>query len=224
VTVLDAGPVSADQGCWATAAALVMIERPAAGVMVIDALLTDEDQSNLVAVLEGAELSAQELGRSSRSRTRRRGDGRSPKVPQLLWARLEPILPPPTEWFPPDRRPRLEPDIAHWRWSGCNVFTRFYDYGLADEFRPHFDESWRAAPDRRSLLTVLVYLPTGERCEGGETVVEGHAIAPHPGRVAVFDHRLIHAGQPVLAGRKLVLRNDVIASATIGRAPSAARR
>lgn len=181
--------------------------------MVIDDLLTDEDQSTLVAVLDGAELSAQELGRSSRSRTRRRGESRAPEVPQLLWGLLEPLLPPPAEWFPADRRPRLEPDITQWRWAGCNDFTRFYEYGPGDEFRPHFDESWRATPNRRSLLTVLVYLPTGEPCEGGETVVEGHAIAPRPGRIAVFDHRLVHAGQPVLAGRKLVLRNDVIAEA-----------
>lgn len=184
---------------------------PDAGVMVIDDLLTDEDQSFLIAVLDDAELSAQELGRSSRSRTRRRGESRSPEVPELLWGRLQPLLPPPRDWFPADRSPRLEPDIGHWRWAGCNDLTRFYDYGLGDEFRPHFDESWRAAANRRSLLTVLVYLPTGEPCEGGETVVEGRAIVPRPGRVAVFDHRLVHAGQPVLAGRKLVLRNDVIA-------------
>ncbi len=194
---------------------MAIVERPDAGIMVIDGLLSDDDQEQLLAVVDSAELTAQALGRSSGSRTRRRGESRSPEVPRILWSRLESLLPPVREWYPDSRpRPKLEPELDKWRWSGCNDFTRFYDYGPGDEFRPHFDESWRASPQRRSLLTVLVYLPTGESCDGGETVVEGHAIEPRTGRIAVFDHRLVHSGQPVLAGRKLVLRNDVIAEVT----------
>lgn len=118
------------------------VERPDPGIIVIDGLLTKEDQAALLAVLDSATLLAQELGRSSRTRTRRRGESRSPDVPRLLWARLEPLLPPPSAWYPADRpAPRLEPAVDHWRWSGCNDFSRFYDYGLGDEFRPHFDES-----------------------------------------------------------------------------------
>jgi hypothetical protein len=191
-----------------------IFERPDAGILVIDELLSDDDQAQLLAVVDSADLTAQALGQSSGSRTRRRGESRSPDVPRILWSRLGSHLPPVPDWYPASRpRPKLEPDLDQWRWSGCNDFTRFYDYGPGDEFRPHFDESWRASPRRRSLLTVLVYLPTGESCEGGETVVEGHGVEPLPGRIAVFDHRLVHAGQPVLAGRKLVLRNDVIAEA-----------
>jgi hypothetical protein len=195
---------------------MTTVERPDPGIMVIDHLLSDDDQEQLLAVFENADLTPQSLGRPSGSRTRRRGESRSPDVPRLLWARLASLLPPPPDWYPANRpRPKLEPDLDQWRWRGCNDFTRFYDYGPGDEFRPHFDESWRASPRRRSLLTVLVYLPTGEPYEGGETVVEGHTIEPLPGRVAVFDHRLVHAGQPVVAGRKLVLRNDVIATAEV---------
>ena len=205
-------PVGEKREARRTIGPVAIVERPDAGIMVIDGLLSDDDQEQLLAVVDSAELTAQALGRSSGSRTRRRGESRSPEVPRILWSRLESLLPPVREWYPDSRpRPKLEPELDKWRWSGCNDFTRFYDYGPGDEFRPHFDESWRASPQRRSLLTVLVYLPTGESCDGGETVVEGHAIEPRTGRIAVFDHRLVHSGQPVLAGRKLVLRNDEIA-------------
>jgi hypothetical protein len=195
---------------------MAVVERPDEGIMVVDGLLTGVDEARLVGVLDTVEVRPQELGRSSRVRTRRRGESRSALVPELLWGRIGPLLPAPAAWFPagPTRtRPSLEPDVRHWRWSGCSPLTRLYEYGPGDEFRPHVDEPWRAGPQRRSLLTVLVYLPTGEPCRGGETVVEGRAIAPLPGRVVVFDHRLVHAGQPVEAGRKLVLRNDVVAEA-----------
>jgi hypothetical protein len=80
------------------------IERPDVGIMVLDDVLTGEDQALLLAVLEAADLAAQELGRSSRSRTRRRGESRSGEVARLLWARLRPLLPPPSDV---SHRPRL---------------------------------------------------------------------------------------------------------------------
>lgn len=190
---------------------VAVLDRPTPGILTIDGALTQADLRDLAAVVESADLTAQNLGQPSRTRTRRRGDIRSPAVPLLLWRLLQPYLGDPVDWYPSKRPPQLEPPIDEWAWSGCNDLTRFYEYGPGDEFRPHTDESWRATATRRSLLTVLVYLPTGEPCEGGETVVDGYAIAPAHGRVALFDHRLVHAGQPVLAGQKLVLRNDVIA-------------
>lgn len=190
------------------------MERPDPGILVVDGVLSATHQATLLGALDVGDMSGQLLGSSGLARTRRRGESRSIEVPQLLWSTLGPLLPPPGDWFPPTRtRPSLEPDIDQWRWDGCNVLTRFYEYGLGDEFRPHTDESWRASTLRRSLLTILVYLPAGDECLGGETVVEGHVIDPVPGRVAVFDHRLTHAGQPVLRGRKVVLRNDVMAAA-----------
>lgn len=191
---------------------MAKFEQPTTGVMVLDGLLEPADLRVLVDVVDSATLADQRLGRAGDARTRRRGEVRSASVAALLWARLAPVLPAPVDWFTATDRPRLEPEIDRWRWDGCNEFTRCYEYGVGDEFRAHVDESWRAGAFRRSLLTVLVYLPPGERCEGGETVVDGHAIEPVAGRVAVFDHRLRHAGQPVLAGRKVVLRNDVIGS------------
>ena len=41
----------------------------------------------------------------------------------------------------------------------------------------------------------------------------GEAIVVKDWRIALFDHRLPHEGKPVDHGSKLVLRNDIVASA-----------
>ncbi len=82
---------------------------------------------------------------------------------------------------------------------------------MGGSFSSHEDEPWAPDESRRSLLTVLVYLPTEEACIGGETVIDGEVVPVEPGRIVVFDHGLLHEGKPVERGRKLVLRNDVVA-------------
>ena len=66
----------------------------------------------------------------------------------------------------------------------------------------------------------MVYL--GGECEGGDTVIyiqddgltlpEGTAVRvkPETGKALVFFHYLLHEGTPVTAGRKYVLRTDVM--------------
>jgi hypothetical protein len=66
----------------------------------------------------------------------------------------------------------------------------------------------------------MVYL-NGE-CDGGETVIHFQGdgltfpdgaqlrVKPERGKALVFYHYLLHEGAPVLAGRKYVLRTDVM--------------
>ena len=51
---------------------------------------------------------------------------------------------------------------------------------------------------------------TGADSTGGETTFETQNIVPAQGMALFFLHHLAHKGQPVLAGRKYVLRTDVM--------------
>mmetsp|Transcript_17554 Transcript_17554/g.51202 ORF Transcript_17554/g.51202 Transcript_17554/m.51202 type:complete len:398 (-) Transcript_17554:464-1657(-) len=96
-----------------------------------------------------------------------------------------------------------------------------YDSGDNDRFLPHFDATTLVGLDKRSLLTVLVYLNDGGgvEFEGGETVYldsvahssgEGMKIAPSAGKVVIFEHDLFHSGAPLCWGTKYVMRTDIL--------------
>jgi predicted 2-oxoglutarate/Fe(II)-dependent dioxygenase YbiX len=122
----------------------------------------------------------------------------------MLWERVKPLIP--------------SPYLGHAA-TGLNERFRFYRYDPGQTFRPHIDGHF-ARNDERSQLTFMIYL-SGE-CEGGETVVhiqddgltlpDGAEIRvkPEAGKALVFFHYLLHEGAPVTAGRKYVLRTDVM--------------
>jgi hypothetical protein len=103
--------------------------------------------------------------------------------------------------------------------TGLNERFRFYRYDPGQTFRPHYDGCF-ARNDEQSQLTFMVYLNGG--CEGGETIIyiqddgltlpDGTElrVRPEPGKALVFEHALLHEGAPVTAGRKYVLRTDVM--------------
>ena len=121
-----------------------------------------------------------------------------------LWGRAQPFIPSPYKGHPA---------------TGLNERFRFYRYDPGQTFRPHYD-GYFARDDERSQLTFMVYLSGG--CVGGDTVLhiqdDGLTLAdgtsihvtPEPGKALVFEHQLLHEGAPVLAGRKYVLRTDVL--------------
>ena len=112
---------------------------------------------------------------------------------------------------------RLAPAIG-WRPGrgaqpvGLNERLRFYRYEVGERFAAHYDASFErpGAPGIRSLFSVLVYLNGG--CEGGEThfFEQGHRIVPEAGLAVAFVHHQRHASLPVRAGRKYVLRSDLM--------------
>jgi predicted 2-oxoglutarate/Fe(II)-dependent dioxygenase YbiX len=105
----------------------------------------------------------------------------------------------PAEWF-------------HWRLAGLNERFRFYRYDVGQHFAPHTDGYFERENGERSHLTFLVYL--NDDFTGGETVFWGEKpplrVRPVRGMALVFSHRRLHEGATVAAGRKYVLRTDVM--------------
>ena len=116
----------------------------------------------------------------------------------LLWERAEPHLP-----------KRLYQRVA----LGLNERLRFYRYDPGQQFRYHFDGSFRSKNGTQSLLTFMIYL--NDEFEGGNTSFlnsEKTIVKPETGMMLAFRHEIMHEGAEVLSGRKYVLRSDVMFS------------
>jgi len=116
-------------------------------------------------------------------------------------------------------RPHLPEQIGEFRLVGLNERLRFYRYSPGQQFPEHMDHWYRPCPSRITLHTVLAYF--NNDFEGGETRFSEQlerVIEPRPGLVAVFQHKLRHAGCAVRRGVKYAMRTDVIfeAPAEIG--------
>ncbi len=93
---------------------------------------------------------------------------------------------------------------------GLNERFRGYRYSPGQRFAPHFDGAFIRNPHEASELTVLLYLNDG--FEGGATAFcdWGARVEPRRGQALLFQHLVLHEGQEVTAGRKYVLRSDVM--------------
>lgn len=112
-------------------------------------------------------------------------------------------------------QPNLPGAIGELELNGLNPRLRFYRYRKGQKFEPHMDHWYQPDPHRITLLTVLVYLNEG--FDGGETRFMEQldaTVVPHPGTVAIFQHKVRHEGMPVLRGRKYAFRSDVLYRAT----------
>lgn len=102
------------------------------------------------------------------------------------------------------------PVIDSYHPVGLNERFRYYRYKDGQRFKPHVDGAYRRSADEVSLLTMLIYLNEG--FEGGSTMLIGlnEEIKPKEGMLLLFDHKILHSGQPVTEGVKYVLRTDVM--------------
>lgn len=93
---------------------------------------------------------------------------------------------------------------------GLNERLRFYRYDAGQSFGSHTDGYYRRSNGEQSLLTLMIYL--NDDFDGGETyfLESGELVAPREGKALIFPHGLWHAGRAVAAGRKYVLRTDVM--------------
>jgi prolyl 4-hydroxylase len=94
--------------------------------------------------------------------------------------------------------------------TGVHLPLRVYRYEPGQHFGPHQDQSYFGPNGEKSLLTLMVYLNEG--FEGGETEFpeQGQTIVPRTGTALLFQHMVLHAGNRVAQGTKLVLRSDVL--------------
>jgi predicted 2-oxoglutarate/Fe(II)-dependent dioxygenase YbiX len=112
-----------------------------------------------------------------------------------LFARAKPFLPDPL-----DGRELV----------GLNERFRFYRYDVGQEFAAHYDGSFRRNEHEESRLTFMVYLNDDYKAGTTDFGELELSVRPIRGTALVFRHELLHAGTPVVAGRKYVLRTDVM--------------
>jgi len=129
------------------------------------------------------------------------------ELASALFAELGPLLP----------AQMTDAEGNTWTLRGLNSRFRFCRYRDGQGFRIHQDGAHEPGPDRRSILTMQVYLDDDPARVGGQTrFYSGRSggllggVTPRIGRAIVFEHRLWHDGEPVRQGEKHVLRTDVM--------------
>ncbi len=119
------------------------------------------------------------------------------------------------EWLAPHVPAAVGDAVA----VGLNDRLKFYRYDAAQRFNAHRDGVVARSPTERSRLTFLVYLNGDD--EGGQTAFYSEdrvgglrrlvaSVDPRAGMGLVFAHAWCHEGTRVTAGRKYVLRRDVM--------------
>jgi NAD+ synthetase len=154
-----------------------------------------------------------------------------PQLADLIWSRIQGhfseirVMEPtsPTDWN------------GHrvWRAIAINPVFRFIDYPPGGWLVPHYDAGYDFKDGRRhTLMSLVVYLdangstrfmldhqrhlPIEERCHDDWTRrAEPHEILADvpslPGRILLFDHRLLHDASPWEGpGNRIIVRTDVI--------------
>ncbi len=106
---------------------------------------------------------------------------------------------------------------------GLNERFRYYRYEDGQTFKKHYDGAYFRSDEEYSQLTFMIYL--NEDFEGGETKFYDDwgnltvAVKPQKGMALVFEHEQLHEGAPVTAGRKYVIRTDVMYRIKQGNRP-----
>ena len=96
-----------------------------------------------------------------------------------------------------------------WEAIGLNQRFRFYRYDVGQKFSWHADGCVRLDNGQMSQLTFMIYL--NDDFKGGETLFRhGLKVEPKKGMALLFTHWQKHMGNEVSAGRKYVLRSDVM--------------
>lgn len=116
-----------------------------------------------------------------------------PDLAESLWQRVKEYLP---------------GKYSFWEPVGLNERFRFYRYEPEERFVWHMDGSFRRDNGDASRVTLLLYLNEVE--QGGATSFKEHRVQPETGTALFFLHDYLHQGDPVIKGRKYVLRTDVM--------------
>ena len=115
--------------------------------------------------------------------------------------------------------PHLTPRFQNkWTPVGLNERLRLYRYDVGQQFDWHHDGYFQRPNGERSFFTFMVYL--NDDFDGGATSFSDDGfgfstggmirITPAKGMALLFHHPIRHRGDPVLRGRKYVLRTDVM--------------
>ena len=101
---------------------------------------------------------------------------------------------------------------------GLNERLRVLKYNQGEYFGSHCDSKFVRGPNfgdragETSHVSVQVYL--NEKFKGGQTRFHGsgrhYDVKPKTGSILIFDHNLLHQGVVIKAGKKYVVRTDVM--------------
>ncbi|KAL7498014.1 hypothetical protein ACHAWT_008522 [Skeletonema menzelii] len=101
---------------------------------------------------------------------------------------------------------------------GINERLRVLKYGQGEYFGSHCDAKFVRGPNygdkagETSHVSIQVYL--NDKFKGGQTRFHGggrhYDVKPKTGSILIFDHNLLHEGAVVKAGKKYVVRTDVM--------------
>lgn len=179
-------------------------------VWTVPGLFTPDECAGIVAGVAGAEWLAATVNRAqgravdAKVRDNTVAIVRDPALAGDLFRRTRPHVP-----------ERMSAEVggesrAEMVVSGVFLPLRVYRYEVGQHFGLHEDQSYFGPNGEVSLLTLIVYLNEG--FGGGETEFpeQQRTILPKTGTALLFQHRLLHAGNRVSAGTKLVLRSDVL--------------
>lgn len=190
------------------------------------------DQQPWVAVgvngrLELGELSIDQIGSY-------RASCYSQQFADLLWKRLQTLMP--EERFLNQESQTDWDGTAYWRPVGVSPLMRFIKYGPGGFLVPHYDAPYIYNQQKRTLMSVVLYIAKDQTVEGGATrfIVDSQkklpvaerqlddwpriatdeevssSIEPAAGSALVFDHRILHDAEIVGGiGEKLLLRTDI---------------
>ena len=206
----------------------------------LEGLLSDQEcqqlyqevlaQSQVPVGLHGRTSDSQLAGGSTRA------SAYSPAWADQLWQRLAPVIPRLRIFDELSSTDHGGHPV--WRAVGVNPVLRFICYREGGQLVPHYDAGFDFEDDRRyTLMSMVIYLNSLPSGAGGQTrflrdgqrglpvkerdhqdwdhpAQQGEilvGIQPMAGRALIFDHRLLHDGQPWQGQEaRLLLRTDLI--------------
>lgn len=197
-------------------------------LIIIDNLLSDTECENIIAKTNGHyhDLSMEYLPTQRQSE---RILNLEQNMARVIYARIEHIIR--DEHYKKHLKPFGFGIDGEWNPIGINYCFRHTVYHAPSVgFFPHRDSSYIHDADTRSILTIVIYL--NDTFQGGDTIfirpnterkmeqtvkeeLENgysimHTCCPKKGSALVFNHNVIHAGNPVEYGSKYIIRSDIL--------------
>lgn len=151
----------------------------------------------------------------------------------LLWGRLAPLLPCLRMM---DAHTPTDHD-GHYKWKpvGVSPLFRFIRYNEGGQLVAHYDETYKESDKRRTLMSMVIYLTDNvhgatrflKDSQSGKPMSEMNfadwdragnddevilRCNPRNGDAIIFDHRLLHDGEPLQPGdpEKVIIRTDIM--------------
>lgn len=151
----------------------------------------------------------------------------------VLWRRLRLYLPEVRTMD--ERTPTDHEGHSRWKPVGVSPLFRFIRYKEGGQLVAHYDATYKESDTRRTLMSMVIYLTSNQRgatrflkdAQAGKPMSEMNfadwdragnddevilRCEPHVGSAIIFDHRMLHDGEPLGEGdpEKIIIRTDIM--------------